>query len=92
MLQKKVSSKERRKKAINEIFYFYTKQHVISNTKKSFEGVNQELNQLTVAYFLKLLKDFLIPLDQKVIYIPLLIYKYRKQEKCLLNMQMQENM
>ena len=52
-------------KALNEIFHFYSKQYVTSTTKKTFEGVNKELNRLEVPYFLKLAKDFRFPFDTK---------------------------
>ena len=55
-----------KKKAMAEVFFFYTKQYVISNVRKTFDGVTQELNQMGIGYFLKLLKDFRIPLEVKV--------------------------
>jgi hypothetical protein len=57
---------DRRKKALNDIFHFYTKQHVTATIRKTFEGVDRELNQLTLGYFGKLLKDFGISLSKKV--------------------------
>jgi len=54
-----------KKKALDEIFHYYTKQYVISTPKKTFEGLNTELNRMELGFFLKLLKDFRIPIETR---------------------------
>ena len=62
--------KEKRTKALEEIFHFYTKQCANAHVKKTFEDVQGEINTMNLGYFLKLIKDFDIPVELKAnIYI-----------------------
>jgi len=56
--KKPLTKEEKRSRALEEIFYFYSRQRFNPNGKKTFEVLEEEQNQLTVAYFIKFLKDF----------------------------------
>jgi len=62
-------SPEKRQKSLQEIFKFYTKQRAQAAVKKTFEAVIELENILSLGPFLKFLKDFEVPIDQKVIFI-----------------------
>ena len=55
----KLSKEEIRKKALTEIFNFYSKQHnLIGSTGNTFEGMKYNSNNLNVSEFLKFCVDF----------------------------------
>ena len=69
--KKTLTLEEKRTLALEEIFHFYTKQHAVANGKKTFEAMVVERDQMPLAYFTKMIKDFEIPLESKVILSPL---------------------
>ena len=58
-------SKDKRIKALEEIFRFYTKQSSLATSKKTFETVQAEASIMNLGYFLKFAKDFSVPVDVK---------------------------
>jgi len=60
---------EKRKKGLQEIFKFYTKQRALAHVRKTFDTVQNELESMCLGYYLKFLKDFEISLEMKVFLI-----------------------
>ncbi len=61
-----LTPKERRIKALDEIFHFYTKQCALAHVRKTFETVETEMNTMGLGYFIKFMKDFSISINAKV--------------------------
>ena len=59
--------KERRTKALDEIYHFYTKQCALAHVRKTFDAVQNEMNAMALGYLLKFIKDFAIPIELKVL-------------------------
>lgn len=68
MGKKHLGLHERKEKALDEIFHFYSKQPSMANGKKTFEILHDEKNLMVLGYFSKLLKDFGILLAANVYY------------------------
>ncbi len=58
--------KDRRQRAIEEVFHFYAKQCAVAHIRKTFDAVQTEANTLTLGHLLKFVKDFSLPIDLKV--------------------------
>eukprot|EP01022_Parablepharisma_sp_SALTPOND_P011503 TRINITY_DN1480_c0_g1_i1.p1 TRINITY_DN1480_c0_g1~~TRINITY_DN1480_c0_g1_i1.p1 ORF type:complete len:878 (-),score=102.27 TRINITY_DN1480_c0_g1_i1:2742-5375(-) len=65
VVKKKLTKKGHRQKVIEEIFHYYNKQHLVSSPSRTFEGVQKELDQMSMSYFMRFLKDFNIPIELK---------------------------
>ncbi len=61
-----LNPEERRAQALDEIFHFYNRQHCYANGRKTFESLGEDINQMPLGYFAKMLKDFGIALEQSV--------------------------
>ncbi len=67
--KKSISQQDIKDRALEEIFKFYSKQHTHANGKKTFDAMVEEQNQLILGYFSKLLKDYEIVVEQKVLFL-----------------------
>ncbi|CAI2368309.1 unnamed protein product [Moneuplotes crassus] len=58
------SIEDRRKKAVKEIFDFYTRQHLMIGKKATFEEIQYEMSNMNMGEFLKFCKDFQFPVSK----------------------------
>ena len=61
-----MNSRDKRLKALHEIFYFYTKQLALAHIRKTFDAVQKEMDTMTLGYYIRFLKDFKVAFELKV--------------------------
>ena len=59
--------KDRRIKALDEIFHFYTRQLALADVRKTFDMLQNEMDSMTLGYYIKFLKDFKVEFELQVL-------------------------
>ena len=57
---------QKRMKALNEIFTFYSKQHIGSGSKSTFDELGNIWSSLSLGEFMKFWNDFRLPIEKYI--------------------------